>query len=719
LKKDNKISSISKTSSFEYRYGSADFLDDLKRAPMIIIVVPLIFGIIAQTRFEIFNINVLPLFAGLMLVLLLLQVFKVFNRYLWSVVYGCFCVSLMFLFGVYLVQIQPVQSSVPDGEQNLYKLRVKSNPQINENSVCANVEILAFSADSQRWRRCSEQAIVYLGKDAAIKLDAGDVLLCATSFNTISPPQNPQEFDYKNYLERRQIYNTAFINHKEIVKIDSVKITPYQKFILMLQQSACRILQNSKLGNEELSVALALLTGNKELIDDDLRQSYIASGTVHLLAISGLHVGIIYMVLNFLLQFMNRSRRLAVIRGMIILIILWIYASVAGMASSIVRASIMFSIFVVSEILNRPKNTYNNIAFSCFIICLFNPYAIFDVGFQLSYLAVLGIVYFQPKFIKLIPCRNVFVKAIVECLSVTVAAQLATLPVILYLFKTFPAYFMCANLILVPFVSIVMYIGLMVLALSWNVWLLALSSTILDLCIKFMNLTVKFFHSLPFSTLDGININGIQCFLLVAAILMLAFLFAFRRRMFLNLMLIFLIGLFGIVALNSYNNNQHSEFGVFGLKNSFMAYFIENGQGIQLRNPSALNTPFHFNTRDYLISRGFTSENNLKRFSTADSVPAFYNGVVQFAGQRIALLPQLEIRDGFSGTPFEVDCLIVTETSNISPEATLACYRPSEIILAGDVPIFRTQEWTLCAQKHGITCINTRKHGFWNKIINR
>ena len=705
--------------SSDYQYGSTYFLDDIKRAPFIRIVLPFMFGIICQTLVTAFSFNVLWLFVGLLILLISLQACKVFHRYSLSSIYGLYSAALMFLFGVYLVQIQPDRTSIPAGEKHIYRLLVKSNPDVNEKSVRVDVEILAFSADSQRWNKCNERSIVYFGKSSETDLSVGDVFICRTSFNAVSPPQNPKEFDYKTYLERRRIFTTAFVNPEEIVKVSSGKISPYNKLIFTIQQSAYKILQNSGLGDEELSIALALLTGNKELIDDELRQSYVATGTVHLLAISGLHVGIIYMVLNFLLQFMNRRRQLAILKGLIILAVLWIYSSVAGMASSIVRASIMFSIFIVSEILDRPKNTYNNIAFSSFLICLFNPFVIFDVGFQLSYMAVLGIVYFQPKFMRLFPCRNVLGKAIIGCLTVTLAAQLGTLPVILYLFKTFPVYFMFANLILVPFVSVVMYIGLIVIALSWNGLLISITSAALNLCIKFMNITVKFFQSMPLSAIEGINIDGLQCFLLVVLILMFACLFSFRRRLFFNMMLISLSCIFAVGVFRRYQNDRHSEFGVFGLKNSFMVYFIENGQGIQVRNPAALDMPFHFHTRDYLISRGFRSEDVLKRFSTADSIPASANGVIQFAGQRIALLPQLEIRNGFAGTPFKIDCLLVTGAANISPEATLACYRPEEIALAGDLPLARIREWTDCAQKHGIVCINIREQGFWNKIINR
>jgi competence protein ComEC len=699
----------------ENKYNWTYFLEDIKRIPFLRLLIPLVLGIVFRHSFVAADFNALTTAVLLTATIIIAHILKIYRRYSLRWLFGMHCFLTLFFIGVYLVQIQPDKTAAPVGVKNYFKLLVTENPRINENSMRLNVDILAFSDDGKLWNRCDENSTVYLENSHETVLTPGNVFICETTFNEVAPPQNPEEFNYKEYLNRRGIFVTAYIKAGNLAVVDSGRINPYRQFVLNIQKSAYKILQNAQLGDEELSVAIALLTGNKEYLDDELRQSYTAAGSIHLLAVSGLHVGIIFMVLNFLLQFLNRNRKLLIVKSLIILAFLWIYSSIAGMAPSIVRASTMFSIFIVAEMLNKPKNTYNNISFSCFLTCLFNPYAIFDTGFQLSYTAVLGIVYFQPKFMKFVYTRNKFLKAVAGCLTVTLAAQLGTLPIILYVFKTFPVYFLFSNLLLVPFTTLVMYIGLTVMALSWSAILLPLTGAVLNFCIYLMNITVKFFHNLPYSKVDGIFFNGFQCALLVAVILAFALRLSFNKRMFFRTALILLAAIFTVRAEHQYRISSHREFGIFGLKKNFYAYFIGNGRGFSLRDSASIEKTFDFNTKNYLITKGFSSESQLTSFSTVDSVPDSYNGIILFSGKRIALLPQLPVNVKFTGTPFAVNCLYITGNRRESPETVLSCYNPEEIIIAGDISPNMANEWRLVAESKQIPCRNIREEGFWNR----
>jgi competence protein ComEC len=619
--------------------------------------------------------------------------------------------------GITLVQFNPLETGIPLNGENFYKLLITENPEHNDNSTRMDVKIKAFSTDGEHWKKCNERSIVYMGKDSTRIFSPGDMLVCKTVFNEVPPPQNPDEFNYKEYLKRKKIFSTSFINPENIVRTDSGQISSFKKFIFGLQKYSLKTLQNARLKSDELAVALALLIGNKQYLEDELRQSYTTAGTVHLLAVSGLHVGILFMILNFALQFMDRTKRLRLFKGVLILISLWIYASIAGMASSIVRATIMFSIFVVADMLNKAKSTYNNIALSCFIMCIANPYVIFDTGFQLSYLAVTGIVYFQPKFMKPFRRCKGFVRTVLECLTVTMAAQLGTLPVILFIFKTFPTYFLFSNLILVPYTSVVMYIGVIVIALSWQSFLLVISGAVLNFCIYLMNYVVRFFDKLPYSSIDGIYLNGIQCVLLTVGILSLAMLFSFKEKKFYVAILISMIGIFSAGAIHSYNVSTHKEFGVFGVKKAFCAYFIENGAGFAVRDTNSVNVSFDFNTKNYLIKRGFRSEQDLQTFSLSDSIPNLYKGVLLFSGKKIALSSQLNINDGFAGTPLDVDYLYVLETQNIKPETVLSCYNPSQIVIANNLPAYKIAEWITISDSKKIPHHNIKTEGGFHVII--
>jgi competence protein ComEC len=698
-------------------------MEDIRRNPFLRITVPLLFGIIFQylsiSEGEGGGLQISGLlFVVFFLVsLAVLHIFKVYRQYSLAWLYGFHYCLIFFFLGIGLVQMNPLKTSVPLNEESYFELLVTENPEHTDNALRMDVEIRAFSADGEHWTKCNERSIIYMDKDSLLRFSPGDVLVCQSVFNEISPPQNPEEFDYREYLKRKKIFSTSFVNSEKVVVADSGQINFYKKFVFNLQRYSLETLQKAGLQSEELGVALALLTGNKQYLEDELRNSYVASGTVHLLAVSGLHVGIVFMILNFALRFMDRRKKLHLLKGFIILISLWIYASVAGLASSIVRAGTMFSIFVIADMANKSKSTYNSIALSCFIMCLVNPYAIFETGFQLSYFAVLGIVYFQPKFMKPFHRCNRFLKPVLECTAVTLSAQLGTLPVILLTFKLFPTYFIFSNLFLVPYTSVVMYIGVTVIALSWQSFLLMISGSALNLSVSLMNRVVKFFDGLPHSTIDGIYINGIQCTLLIVCILSLAFLLSFRKRIFFAVMLISLTGIFSVGAFRSYGISSHTEFGVFGVKRAFYAYFIENGTGFSIRDTSSINRSFDFNTKNCLIKRGFRSEQDLTGLSLADSIPNAYKGVLLFAGKKIALSSQLNVIADFSGTPLNVDYLYVTERQKTKPEALLSCYNPSKIIIANNLPASQIAEWLKLAESKNIPCHNIKTDGGFSEIL--
>jgi competence protein ComEC len=700
-----------------YRYDLIDCLEEMRRYPFVKIIIPLLLGIIFQYLSLADGGKGLPV-SGLLFIaffftsLAVLNIFNVHRRrdsFTW--LYGVHYCLMFFFLGIVLVQLNPLKSTVPLNKENYFELLVVENPENTEKSLRIDVEIRAFSDDGKRWSKCDERSIIYMDKNTSTKFHPGDVLITQTVFNAISPPQNPEEFDVREYFKRKKIFSTSFVNAENIVVVDSGQISPYRKFVFALQQYSLETLQKAKLQSEELAVALALLIGNKQYLEDELRDSYAASGTVHLLAVSGLHVGIVFLILNIVLRFMNRKPKLRLVKGFIILVSLWTYASVAGLASSIVRASSMFSIFIIADMTGKPKSTYNNIALSCFIMCLLNPYVIFETGFQLSYFAVLSIVYFQPKFMKPFYLCNKFIKPVIECTTVTLSAQLGTLPVILLTFKLFPTYFIFSNLLLVPYTSLVMYIGVTVIAFSWQSFLLTISGAALNFSIYLMNSVVKFFDKLPFSTIDGIYINGIQCFLLVVSILSTAFLLLFKRRIFSVIILISLIGIFSIAALRSREISSHKEFGVFGVKRAFYAYFIENGTGFSIRDTSSIRRSFDFNTKNYLIKRGFNSEQNLTSFSLTDTVPNMYKGVVLFTGKKIALSSQLEINTNFSGTPLNVDYLYITERHKAKPETILSCYNPSEIVIANNLPSYLIDKWIEIAESKKIPYHNIKTDG--------
>lgn len=312
----------------------------------------------------------------------------------------------------------------------------------------------------------SGKSILNIPKDTTQNtLTVDDIYVTKTLFKTIKPPLNPGQFNYKNYLKKKYIYHQLFASKNQLLKVQSNQHT------LLGVANSIREHINQKLNTypfkpDELAIINALLLGQRQNINEDVYTSYANAGAIHILAISGLHIGIILIILNFVFKPLERLRYGLFIKTIILLIMLWGFAIIAGLSASVTRAVTMFSIVTIGMHLKRPTNIYNTLAISIFIILLFKPLFIFDVGFQLSYMAVFAIVSIDPYLLKLWTPKYWILKVYWHTLTVTISAQLGILPISLYYFHQFPALFFLTNLLIIPFLGIILGFGILVILLA-------------------------------------------------------------------------------------------------------------------------------------------------------------------------------------------------------------------------------------------------------------
>ena len=216
----------------------------------------------------------------------------------------------------------------------------------------------------------------------------------------------------------------------------------------------------------ELSIINAIILGQRNNISNDLFESYKNAGAIHILAVSGLHIGIILLLLNFLLSPLERIKNGKTIKLILIIILLWIYAFIAGMSASVIRAVTMFTAIAIGWISDRPSNIKNSLIVSFFFLLLIHPLFLFDVGFQLSYTAVFSIVLIQPLIIKLWHPKWKPVHYFWQLLTVSFAAQLGILPLSLYYFHQFPGLFFISSLVIIPFLGIIIGFGILIIILA-------------------------------------------------------------------------------------------------------------------------------------------------------------------------------------------------------------------------------------------------------------
>lgn len=347
------------------------------------------------------------------------------------------------------------------------------------------VDILHINGRSLRGK-----SILNVKKDALrsiFKVD--DVFSTSATFSDINGALNPNQFDYKNYLEKQYIYHQISVDHHQLLPVSS-KAHSVFGFAARLRHRINSKLVMYQFQPDERALINALLLGQRQDISPEIYDSYSKAGAIHILAISGLHVGIILLLLNTFLKPLEYLKHGKLIKTGLIVAILWSFAIVAGLSASVTRAVAMFSIVAIGMNLKRPTNIFNTLAMSMFFLLLFKPMFLFEVGFQMSYLAVISIVAFQPLFVRLYQPTFWPVKKLWQIFTVTLAAQLGVLPLSLFYFHQFPGLFFLSNLVIIPFLGVILGFGILIilLALIGNLplWMAELYGNIISLMNKFI-----------------------------------------------------------------------------------------------------------------------------------------------------------------------------------------------------------------------------------------
>ncbi len=385
-----------------------------------------------------------------------------------------------------------------------------------------------------------EKVIVWFSKENFDStITTGDQLILMGKPQEILNMGNPFEFDYQKMMQKKGIYFSMFLangsylktkNHYNRVKYWSEKI----------RDNLIAKLSSSRLKKEELSVVAALTLGYRAELEPETIDYFASTGAMHVLAVSGLHVGLIYIILGFLFSGIKQTKFGVFIYPALLIIFLWSYAFISGFSPSVQRATVMFTFIIAGNVLRRPVNIYNSLTASALVLMLNNPNVLFEVGFQLSYMAVFGIVLIQPKLGQLIEVKNKLLKALWDLTTVSFAAQLATFPLGLFYFNQFPNYFWASNFIVIPGATMIIWVTFAFYISGFLPVIPDLISQFLYWITAFMLKLLKILSELPHALTEGIIINQQQVWLLYGLIFsILTYIFLKKKRwLFLSLIVI-------------------------------------------------------------------------------------------------------------------------------------------------------------------------------------
>ncbi|MDC0303569.1 ComEC family competence protein [Flavobacteriales bacterium] len=402
------------------------------------------------------------------------------------------------------------------GIEKSYVAIIVAQPQIKSKSI----KIFAKVTDANQ--SMNGKVLLYFKKDSTSKqLKYGEQLLLRTKLEKVKGMGNPNEFNYTRYLRFHNISFRGYVNSESWQRL-SMSNPSVKGWFLSIRSKLIKKLKEAKLSGNELTVASALILGYRSDLDKELMTAYAGSGATHVLAVSGLHVGIVYVILNSLLKFLNRYRYGRIIRTMILVLLLFSYAALTGLSASVFRAATMFSFVAIGSALNRNTNIFNTLAASAFCLILYEPMIIMQVGFQLSYTAVIGIVLIQPRLFKLYTFKNQLLDWAWSITCVSVAAQIATFPLGLLYFHQFPNLFLISNLLVIPAAASILYLGFSLFIFSYWKPVLLYFGFLLKTLISSLNQVVVWIEKVPYAVLEGIDISTLESliiYLIIAGIL--------------------------------------------------------------------------------------------------------------------------------------------------------------------------------------------------------
>ena len=374
-----------------------------------------------------------------------------------------------------------------------------------------------------QWVMVKGNILLYFKKDSIPPaLQYGSQIIIQKIVQPITNSGNPGGFDYKEYCAFQDIHYQVYLKPNEYTATGKLHTHFLNALLINSRNNVLSLFRKWVPGQIETGVAEALLIGYRDDLDKDLVRSYSNTGVVHIIAISGLHLGMIYGLMVLFLKPFRKLKWTRWLKPLIILMVIWGFTLLAGAVPSILRSAVMFSFIVIGESLDRRTNIYNTLAASAFCLLVFNPYFFWDVGFQLSYTAVLSIVLFMKPVYKCFYFKNILLNHIWQLNAITLSAQVLTLPIILYYFHQFPNLFLFTNFIAVPLSGFILYGELLLLVVYKIPFVNLYTGKIISFLIAQMNGVIERTDRIPYSVTDNIQMGLTQTILLYFAISYLA-----------------------------------------------------------------------------------------------------------------------------------------------------------------------------------------------------
>lgn len=674
------------------------------KAPFVRLLAALAAGILVQWYASLPMLPLLLCFGSSLLLLPAYSLLPVKWRYRLTVPNGLLLLLLVASLGGMAARMQDVRNDplwfghAPETTPLLVKIEEPLVAKANSYKAVAAVQAV-FSGSRQQ--KATGSLLLYFKKDSVPPgLAYGCRLLVGKTAQPIKNAGNPGSFDYQTYSLFKGITHQVFLTADDYVRLPGVEKNGFKSFVFSCRAWVVATLRKFIRSERERGLAEALLIGYKDDLDKNLVQAYSNTGVVHIIAISGLHLGLIYSLLLFVTAPLKR-RRLQGWRLLLIIASLWLFSILAGAGPSVLRSALMFTLMAAGELALRKTNVINTLAFSAFVLLCINPFWLWDVGFQLSYTAVLSIVLFYRAVYNWIAFENRLVDFLWKLTAVTLSAQLLTLPISIYHFHQMPLLFLLTNFIAVPLSSLILMGEILLCALFFLPGIAAVLGSALTALIRFMNNTIENLDRLPFSTWPSLSINLVQAVCLTLFSLAICYWLLEKQRRQATLALASLTLFLVLRGYSFLEAGRQQKLVVYNVPRLPAMDIICGRQYLFLGDPLLLHDGFerNFHLQPSRILHRISPQ------KTVDQPRQF-----TLAGKRILRLEEA-LPFAAAAPKQQIDLLVLSKNPKLYIEQLHEAFSIRQVVMDGSVPPWKAALWKKDCEALKIPCYNVAEEG--------
>ena len=689
--------------------------------PIVRLIIPFITGILLALYLEraiALVYYVLPVLILVYVVFVLLFSKKITHRNNWLLGILQNLILVLAGYSLLILNIPRFHKNDISQYQDLEMIHVSVIEQISEkeNSFKIVTKVKAVK-DSVNWIKTSGKLLFYFQKDTICPLISfGDELLISAQLNEIGGPQNPGEFNYKRYLNNKGIYYQAYVKSGNWEIIDHGGGLLIKAWGIQIRKKLLTILNENGLVGKEYAVVSAILLGYDDYLDADQKQQFAAAGAMHILCVSGLHVGIIYYILHLILSFLKRKKILRLLKLVLILGFIWLYASITGFSPSVLRASTMFTFIAIGSSMKQKVNIFNMLAASAFVLLAFNPFIITEVGFQLSYIAVTGILLVYKPVYNLFISRYWFVDKVWQITAVSIAATIATFPLSIFYFHQFPRFFLLTNLVAIPSAMIIIYLGIAVLVVSPVKIISLFVGKVLSFVIWFLNYAVSWIEGLSYSTASGLYLSRFELLLIYGLIVSIMALVFIKRKMYIWISLIMFVFIFSSFLIRQHQSYTFSGITLYSVKNASAIDFANKGDVVFLADSIVFTDPekYKYNIDNGRIQSGLkrieafrVNDSTIRKdwFQKKGNFISFNNRTLVLVDKGFKVFPSAE--------KYQSDFIIYSHNPSLSIAELTQAFEFDLLIIDPSNSFWKTNELKKACNELNVDYYCVRDSGAW------